>query len=166
MKYGRYGSFEEFLQAYTAAERAAERQARTMDLSLEVTRARARRRERDIVEIQAAVVEYPGTESGGGDSHQHIIIGLTTVIQGDPDVATDLERVRLDGERVFVSIRYGDRMGLEDPVPGVVPGLELHLRGEWIPRDKAYAHGGEKMSVLHFTHHPVGFVCTPSDCYR
>jgi hypothetical protein len=48
---------------------------------------------------------------------------------------------------------------------GLGPGLEPHVRGEWIPRDRAYAHGGELMSVSHFTHHPVGFVCTPSACF-
>lgn len=167
MKFGRYDSFEEFMRAYTTAERAAERRARATDVSLEVARARARgRKERDVVEVQALVVDYPGTETSGGDSHQHIIINVTAVLQGDPDVATDLERVRTEKERVFVSVRYGDRLGLEEPVPGIEPGLDLRLRGEWISRDKAYAHGGERMSVLHFTHHPLGFVCTSQECYR
>jgi hypothetical protein len=41
----------------------------------------------------------------------------------------------------------------------------MHLKGEWIPKAKATAHGGKKMSVLHFTHHPIGFTCTPAKCF-
>jgi hypothetical protein len=39
--------------------------------------------------------------------------------------------------------------------------------GEWIPRDRAQSHGGEPMSVLHFTHHPLGSMCVkePAKCY-
>jgi endonuclease G, mitochondrial len=45
--------------------------------------------------------------------------------------------------------------------PGIKKNVELHIRGEWIPRDKAYEHGGENMSVLHFTHDPLGYICIP-----
>lgn len=62
MKFGRYDSFEEFMRAYTMAERAAERQARAADVSVEAALARARgRKERDVVEVQALVVDYPDT---------------------------------------------------------------------------------------------------------
>ena len=32
----------------------------------------------------------------------------------------------------------------------------------------ATAHGGKAMTVLHFTHHPLGFICveTPAKCYQ
>ena len=73
---------------------------------------------------------------------------------------------KAQGEDVFVAIRIGDRMGiLNPPTEGLDAGDAVHLRGEWIPRDRAQAHGGEAMSVLHFTHHPIGFLCieTPSE---
>ena len=164
MKFGKFESVEAFLESYAAAQRYADR--RTFEgLDLATRRERLRRRkERDVVEVQSTVAEYLGTE-GAGAKHQHILITIQAVDQSDPDVQADIDRVVSGAERVFVSVRYGDRMGLESPVPGVVEGLALHMRGEWIPRDKAYAHGGEKMSVLHFTHEPLGFICTPDECF-
>jgi endonuclease G len=73
-----------------------------------------------------------------------------------------------DGEDVFLAVRVGDSMGITKPIHGLVAGVGLHVQGERIPRDKAFAHGGERMSVLHFTHHPLGFICveTPPECYQ
>ena len=51
------------------------------------------------------------------------------------------------------------------PLTSLQTGAALKLKGEWITKEKARAHGGEKMSVLHFTHHPLGFICTPVKCY-
>lgn len=164
MKFGKFESVEAFLEAYTATQRYADRRA-AEGLDLATRRERMRRRkERDVVEVHALVAEYLGTETADA-KHQHILIRVETVDQTDADIQTDLDRVIAEQEKVFVSIRYGDRQGLEAPVPGVAEGLALHLRGEWIPKDKAYAHGGEKMSVLHFTHAPLGFVCTPDECF-
>lgn len=164
MKFGKYASVEAFLAAYADAKRAS-LQASIEGLGLEAARSRMRRRkERDVVEVDASVVEYLGIEADGA-SHQHIMISVLAVNDTDPDVQRDIDRVITQQERVFVSIRYGDRQGLEEPVPGVEAGLSLRIRGEWIPKDKAYAHGGELLSVLHFTHQPIGFVCTPDACY-
>jgi endonuclease G len=58
-------------------------------------------------------------------------------------------------------------MGILKPVPGLEKGRVAHLRGEWITAAQAHGHGGERLAVLHFTHHPIGFVCTehPERCY-
>lgn len=96
--------------------------------------------ERDVVDIEAVIVEYSGLD---GD-HQHAILNITTINQNDPDVQNDLNRVLDDKERVFLAIRFGDHLGLPNPIPDLAKNVILHLKGEWIPRDKAYNHGGEK----------------------
>jgi endonuclease G, mitochondrial len=162
MQFGKFASFEAFLESYTQAER--ERSARE-GFTLEEARGRARRaRERDVVEVRGTLHEVLGTEEGTA-AHQHLLIRIGEVVEGDSDVERDLQRVKLEQENVFVSVRYGDRNGLPEAIPGLAAGQVLHLRGEWIPRDKAYAHDGERLSVLHFTHHPLGFVCTEARCY-
>ena len=164
MKFGKFDSFEAFLASYIAARRVDDL-AETAGLPEDAALARRRRRRaRDVVELRSRVLEYLGTESAGAQ-HQHLIINVTELLENDPDVADDLARVIEAQERVFVSIRFGDRMGIPDEVPGLVEGVSLRLRGEWIPREEAYAHGGERLSVLHFTHDPLGFVCTPAACY-
>ena len=164
MKYGHFESFEAFIESYKAGIRNEDTLAtegRGTDFSI---RRKRDTRSRDVVEVAADITENLGTESQGA-KHQHLIIRVTEVIKNDPDVAADIKRTQDMNERVFLSIRYGDRMGLPNPVPGVRVGLELKLRGEWIPKEKAYAHRGEQMSVLHFTHDPIGFVCTPEQCF-
>jgi endonuclease G, mitochondrial len=165
MKYGKFESFEAFIESYTIAQRLKD--LRELEgLGIDAAKKKLKKmRERDVVEVSSVVVEYPGTE-GAGAKHQHVIVEVKTVIENDPDVKQDLKRVTDKKERVFVSIRYGDRQGLPHPVPGVAEGVTLTIRGEWIPKEKAYSHGGEKMSVLHFTHHPIGHVCTEEQCYK
>lgn len=155
--YGRFDSFDSFLNSYEKTRANLEE----VTPNLQTLEAKKKLRERDVVDIDAVIVEYSGLE---GD-HQHAILNITTINQNDPDVQNDLNRVLDDKERVFLAIRFGDHLGLPNPIPDLAKNVILHLKGEWIPRDKAYNHGGEKMSVIHFTHHPLGFVCTPAQCF-
>ena len=164
MQFGKFDSFEAFIEAYTLS-RKLEELTEVAGQPFDIALARRRKgRSRDVVEVRGPVVEYLGTETSSA-KHQHIIVNVTEVTEGDPDVAADLDRVITETERVFVSVRYGDRMGIPAPVPGIEAGVELHLEGEWIPREKAYAHGGERLSVLHFTHEPLGFICNEGTCF-
>src|SRR5262249_11345534 len=99
--------------------------------------------------------------------HARLLITLSELLEGNPAVNADVERVLSAGENVFVAIRIGDTVGTTEPIKGLVAGVGLDLKGEWIPRDKAQAHGRRPVSVLHFTHHPVGFICVeePAKCY-
>lgn len=160
-KFGRLDSFGAFIKICTEGkhivlERNSEEHSHEFERRMQDLLAR---RERDVVEIEASVVEYKGLDSSGGDNHQHIIITVTKIINDDKDVASDLIRVQSNNEKVFLSIRFGDQMGLKKPLQNISPSTTLRLKGEWITKEKAYSHGGEKMSVIHFTHHPLGFVC-------
>jgi endonuclease G len=164
--FGQFDNFEAFLEFYTRA-RAIEEKQQEAEIGLEARRKKMRqRRQRDVVEIEVSVVEYLGLDNEGGDRHQQAILNVTEVIEGDPDINDDLQRVIKERERVFLSVRFGDRMGLPRPVPGMRDGSELRVRGEWITKERAYSHGGEKMSVIHFTHHPLGFVCDAQQCWE
>jgi hypothetical protein len=63
---------------------------------------------------------------------------------------------------VFVALRFGDRDGLNHPIRGLHPGQPIELQGEYIDSGHAYPtqdnEGHPPLPVLHFTHHPVGYV--------
>jgi endonuclease G len=119
---------------------------------------------RNVVEVGGKVRVR---EDGGGDLHVQLLVTVTELLEGNPAVNDDVERVLDGGEDVFVAIRVGDSMGITKSIQGLAAGVGLDLKGEWIPRDQAQAHGGRAVSVLHFTHHPVGFICVaePAACY-
>jgi endonuclease G len=60
---------------------------------------------------------------------------------------------------------FGDSMGIQETIKGLNQGVALHIKGEWNTKERAYSHGGARMSVLHFTQDPLGFICTPIKCY-
>jgi len=63
--------------------------------------------------------------------------------------------------RIFVAIRFGDNEGLVDPVP-FQEGKMTRMQGEYIDSADAYpTDDNPGLSVLHFTHHPAGFVEFP-----
>lgn len=120
----------------------------------------------NIAEVKAQVVVFEGNVDSHSGPHQHIIVKVTELVDAGAAVQADVEDSVATGAEVFVAIHYGDNMGLPAPIPGIVPGLMLHMQGIWITKDQAHAQDGEKMAVLHFTHHPDGFTCTPDRCYR
>ena len=116
------------------------------------------------MEARLNVREPDDTDKNGG-KHYRLRIAVSKILKDDPDVTKDLKNAKSTGRDVFVAIRFGDSMGILEPVKGLDKGVTLHLKGEWITKDKAQSHGGAKMSVLHFTHHPLGFICTQVKCY-
>jgi endonuclease G, mitochondrial len=164
--FGQFESFEAFLESYSRSQAIADK-LEEPEIGLEARRTKMRKqRERDVVEIGATVVEYLGIDNHGGDRYQQMILNVTKVIEGDPDIEADLQQVINNTERVFLSVRFGDRLGLQTSVPGIQHGSTLRVRGEWITKQRVYAHGGEKLSVIHFTHHPLGFICDAEQCWQ
>jgi len=162
MAFGKFRSFAQFIESFEEAQqRAADIRERGMTFE---QRVEAKRTERNVVEVDATInVREP--DDVDGDRHHRLRVRIDDVLHGDPDVDADVKRNIDNHSDVFVAIRFGDRMGILKPIPGLDPGVKLRLKGEWIPREQAQNHGGEKMSVLHFTHHPIGFTCTPEKCF-
>jgi len=166
MAFGKFPSFAKFIESFEES-RQRELDARERGLSFEErVRARRKAQERNVVEVHAKVnVREP--DDVDGDRHYRLRVRIIDLVNGDPDVDADVKRNIDNQSDVFVAIRFGDRMGIKDGIPDqfLQPGSELRMKGEWIPREQAQNHGGEKMSVLHFTHHPLGFTCAAEKCF-
>ena len=167
MPFGKFENIDAFLESYKsvkARELSTEVESLPRGAQLDFVRTT---QDRDIVEVNATVKQHYPDEKGKGVIHYQLLIMVTSIRLSDPDIKKDIDRCLKSHEPVFVAIRYGDTAGISKPIQsGIEPGSKLDIKGEWIPKDKAYAHGGEKMSVLHFTHKPVGFICTSQKCYQ
>lgn len=166
--FGKFPSLSAFLDAYKLENkqellRDALRSA--PDIAARKIR-RIQRERRDVVEVKATVlvIEPDDLDTSGG-KHHRLRVRVTEVLVGDPDVADDLDEALDSGRAVFLAIRFGDAMGVREDMQGLATNAALHLRGEWITRERAQSHGGDRASVLHFTHHPLGFTCTSTKCY-
>ncbi len=163
--FGKFKNIESFLDSYTT-EQEQKRMEYINSLSLENQVAVLRSLQvADIAEVKATIKERQPDDTTTPQHYQMIII-LDEIMQFSPDIKDDIVQCKQNNSPVFLAIRYGDRQGINQPiVKGMNSGDKMHLKGEWITKDKAYSHGGEKMSVLHFTHHPIGFTCTITKCY-
>jgi endonuclease G len=121
-----------------------------------------RAQHRDVVEVDCkiAVVEPVDTK---GVKHARIDVELTEVLSADPDVDGDVESHLASHARVLVAIQFGGSRG---EIPGLVEGADIRVRGVWVTAERAYAAGGDKLAVLHFTHAPVGFVVVGGTVYK
>jgi endonuclease G len=164
MQFGDYESFGKFISSYKAAHQR-HRQAQIDALpTVDQKAAVLRQGPRDIAEVMVKVVNYEGVEQSHDGSHQVMYVVLTQILHVDQDEG--IQAALQAGSQVFVAVRVGDSEGLSQPVPGVADGVALHMKGQWIPASQAYGHGGEKTDVLHFTHHPIGFVCNGDNCFQ
>jgi endonuclease G len=163
--FGKFKSIDEFLESYKAAEKQEQAESEK-DVPLEERVRRRRQQTRNVVAVSAKLRKQEGDGTGQSE-HLQLLITITELLEGNPAVNADVERVLDSEDDVFLAVRIGDSMGITKPIEGLVVGVGLKVQGEWIPRDRAQAHGGRPMSVLHFTHHPLGFICvqTPPNCY-
>jgi endonuclease G len=161
--FGKFKSVNEFLESYKAAQEQEQAEAEK-ELPFEERVRRRREQTRNVVEVSASLRQR---EDDGKDLHAELLITVSELREGNPAVNDDVQRVLKSGEDVFLAVRVGDGMGITKPIQGLVDGVGLDVKGEWIPKDKAFAHGGRPLSVLHFTHHPIGFICVdkPAACY-
>jgi endonuclease G len=165
--FGKFKSIDEFLESYKAAEQREQDEAeKELPFEERVRRRRQRTKTRNVVSV-AANLRDQEADGTGKAQHVRLLITVKELLEGNPAVNSDVERVLKSGDDVFLAVRIGDAMGISKPIVGLVTGVGLKVQGEWIPRDKAAAHGGRPMSVLHFTHHPLGFICVaqPAACY-
>ena len=100
---------------------------------------------------------FPSPGNHHGANHQHLILNNITV-----EYSQGLPPGLSVSKEIFVAVRFGDNVGLADPVP-FVEGKMTRMQGEYIDSAKAYATNDNpgRLSVLHFTHHPAGYVEFP-----
>lgn len=118
-------------------------------------------------------------------SHNPVVQVVATIAKVEPDVVVhevhhhhillrDIKVILIQGATVdaiksqaFVAIRYGDSEGLPQPISGLAAGEPIELQGEYIPQNDAYPGVGNPGDpVIHFTHHPLGFIQYHGDIYR
>jgi hypothetical protein len=98
---------------------------------------------------------FDGPENHNGANHQQFDVKIDKVLKfdgGDPaDVAAE----------IFVAVRFGDNEGLPQEIPGLAVGQPIELQGEYLSGPEVYPTQDNQnpvLPVLHFTHHPVGYV--------
>lgn len=161
--FGKFASMTEFLTAWDAHVReqratgGAERRRRPPS-------GRPAARRRKVVEVESEV-ELLLDDDLSGSKHQLFHVRLSKWLDGDAGAKSEVEATIRSSESVRVSVRYGDSAGLPERIREIRRSVKLHLKGEWISAADAYAIGGRRMAVLHFTHEPLGFICTPVQCY-
>ncbi len=171
--FGKFESIADFLEAWENTQR----EAPAPEEEVEDEGAERRRkpkprpaprapqaRQRKVVEIVAQVARIFEDDLSGA-KHQQFTVIPKTIDAADARTQADVQAAITQAREVRLAVRFGDSMGLADRIPGIRTGVQLHLKGEWIPASEAFAVGGEKLSVLHFTHDPLGFVCTPIRCF-
>ena len=86
-----------------------------------------------------------------GNLHQHFFVNIKEILEGDKNL--------VDNNTVFVAVHYGDEEGLKEPLPGIEPGKPIIIRGKFVRAADAYKTvDNPGYPVLHFTHHPIGYI--------
>jgi endonuclease G, mitochondrial len=122
-------------------------------------------RNRRVVEVGAEVSRVFADDFSGA-KHQQFTVKLSELLDVDDRVKNDVQAALDGGLEVRLAVRFGDSRGLPDRIPGIRSGVDLRIKGEWITADEAFGVGGERLAVLHFTHDPLGFICTPVQCFN
>jgi hypothetical protein len=103
----------------------------------------------------------PDRENSEGVMHQ--IFSVTVTAVEDDSEQSGVAK----GETVNVAVRYGDPSALPERVPGLAVGQAVTLKGIYIPKSQAYTEeDGDRNAVIHFTHHPVGWIEYQGEQYR
>jgi hypothetical protein len=100
-----------------------------------------------------AVLHEDDDVNGGKHQHFQFFVAQTISIQGSNEDIT--------GQTLFVAVRFGDAEGLPKPIEGLVAGGQIEAQGEYIDAMRAQPGPDNEnpvLPVLHFTHHPVGFI--------
>jgi hypothetical protein len=115
---------------------------------------RRRLGDRDWVVVSGRIAEMnPEDQDEEGVLHQIITVAVDEVLADEKRSGVSV------GEIVLIAIRYGDPSGFAHPVAGLAEGEAITICGVYVPAEEAYEQpGGEQMSVIHFTHRPMGWV--------
>ena len=167
--FGNYASIGDFLEAWESAQQkqAVEEPNKGEERRRQPPRPQPQppaQPQPELVEVDAQVDQvFPDDLSGA--KHQQFSVRITAVLHADAKAQADVENTKDKGLDVRLAVRFGDSLGLRDRIPGIRTGVALHIKGEWISAAQAGTVGGQHTAVLHFTHQPLGFICTPAKCY-
>lgn len=106
------------------------------------------------VTVSSVITEIdPDHHSMNGARHQLFSVQITNVL-------ADRNHTGIAGNQVVnVAVRYGDSESLPEAIPGLAVGEPITLCGAYVPAQFAYGEAdGDQRAVIHFTHHPVGWV--------
>jgi subtilase family serine protease len=114
-----------------------------------------------VVRVKAVIASVEPDVVQSGVHHHHLIVSN---IQVEHIEGADASVVQPEA---FVAIRYGDKYGLQGPIPGLAAGQPIELQGQYVPINQTYPSVGNPGDpVIHFTHHPVGFVKYQGNLYE
>ncbi|MEZ0605604.1 hypothetical protein ACAX43_26050 [Paraburkholderia sp. IW21] len=105
---------------------------------------------------------FASPDNHHGANHQQFVIKIDKVVKFEGGTQN------LVGTDVFVAVRFGDSEGLTQEIPGLQVGQPIEAQGEYIPEASAYPtadNDNPVLPVLHFTHHPVGYVLYQGQYY-
>jgi len=161
--FGKFKPVGEFPERRRAAEERKHAQAQK-GLAFEERVRRRHEPTSSIVEVAAKLRE---PEDNGKNLNVSPLATMAEVRGTDTAVKDGDQRVLESGDDVFVAVGDGDGMGSTRPIVGLKDSVGPALKRERIPKANAFANGGAALSVLHFTHHPLGFICVdkPAACY-
>lgn len=157
--FGRFASIGDFLDEWEARLREVPEGKREAPEAV-----KRRKKKRLVVEISASVAKVFADDLSGA-KHQQFTVIPQLWRDGDGKTQELIEAAIKLRSQARVAVRFGDSRGLPDRISGIMSGKDLHIKGEWIPAELAYAMGGERLAVLHFTHEPLGFICMDNYCY-
>jgi hypothetical protein len=112
------------------------------------------------VHVEGTVITvFGGPGNHHGANHQHFTVKIDKVLALD---GAQFDEPAIEGQTVFVAVRFGDTEGLDSEIPDLREQTPIEIQGEYIAEADAYEtednEGPDKRPVLHFTHHPVGFI--------
>ncbi|WP_259384146.1 hypothetical protein [Bacillus thuringiensis] len=106
-----------------------------------------------VIHVTGSIKEREKDVEIKGVMHYHLLINNISVIHA---IGVDASTIP---DELFCAIRYGDNEGLGEPISGLESGNPIELQGVYIDKNHAYPSiGNPGDPVLHYTHHPVGFV--------
>jgi hypothetical protein len=93
--------------------------------------------------------------------YEHTVELEGTITRIEPTDFYGAEHQKFDveshGSTYLIIIRFGDKMGLKEPIP-IKIGDNVEVKGKLIEVDDEPA--------IHFTHHPVGFIKVNGHMYE
>ena len=116
--FGKFESLGAFLESYKAAEKKSFK--KTLKDMTVAESATAMKKQRSVVEVNATIaVKEPDDTDAAGGKHIRMQIQLTKIVQNDAAVSADVKDALAKKRNIFVAVRFGDSLGIQENIPGL-----------------------------------------------